>query len=52
MIERLPNRLLADSKKVILQYFNIGEERTKVLVNKLLKISEEDCRRLIEKNLK
>jgi len=52
MIERLPQKLIANPKKVILQFLNLGEKRTKILLDKLLSIKEEKCTELLQDILK
>lgn len=52
MIERLPNKLFADSNKVILQCLDMGEERAKILIRNILLLSEDKCDEILKDNLK
>ncbi len=48
-LERLPINILPDSKRIIAQFFMMGEERTRRVIEKILALSEEEVSRQIKK---
>lgn len=51
MIQRLKTKILADSKRVILQHFQMSEERTKLMLTRINKYSERECEDILNRYL-
>ena len=52
MVERLSINLVANPNKVILQNFDVGEKRSKILIEKVLNMDDNHCKESVNHNLK
>ncbi len=51
MIERLPIKLNVDKNRVILQFLNVGEVRSKGIIEKIQAIPDSNCIELLNENI-
>ncbi|MFA5651055.1 MAG: hypothetical protein WC914_07925, partial [Proteiniphilum sp.] len=52
VVNRLPNRLYPDFKRVIVQFFDIGPERTADLIQKVVRMDEQTAREILTQTLR
>ena len=52
VVNRLPNRLYPDFKRVIVQFFDIGSERTADLIEKVVQMDEGLAKQVLTQTLR